>query len=108
MNPYSGTGRPLDEIGDVGVALVNGQVEAVAQSPAIGAIVVDVVPASIGRGSELSHVEDPDSDFHPNDAGYQLMVEALMEAYGLADLGETELRGFEDPIKLWELRWQED
>ena len=24
-----------------------------------------------------------------------------------ADLGETELRGFEDPIKLWELRWQE-
>jgi len=25
-----------------------------------------------------------------------------------ADLGETELRGFEDPIKLWELRWQEN
>ena len=24
-----------------------------------------------------------------------------------ADLGETELRGFEDPIKLWEVRWQE-
>ena len=24
-----------------------------------------------------------------------------------ADLGETELRGFEDPVKLWELRWQE-
>ena len=24
-----------------------------------------------------------------------------------ADLGETELRGFEDPIKLWELRWEE-
>ena len=23
-----------------------------------------------------------------------------------ADLGETELRGFEDPVKLWELRWQ--
>ena len=23
------------------------------------------------------------------------------------DLGETELRGFEDPVKLWELRWQE-
>ena len=22
-----------------------------------------------------------------------------------ADLGETELRGFEDPVKLWELRW---
>ena len=25
-----------------------------------------------------------------------------------ADLGETELRGFEDPVKLWELRWRED
>ena len=24
-----------------------------------------------------------------------------------ADLGETELRGSEDPVKLWELRWQE-
>ena len=24
-----------------------------------------------------------------------------------SDLGETELRGFEDPIKLWELRWRE-
>ena len=25
-----------------------------------------------------------------------------------SDLGETELRGFEDPVKLWELRWQEE
>ena len=25
-----------------------------------------------------------------------------------ADLGETELRGFEDPVKLWELRWQDE
>ncbi len=24
-----------------------------------------------------------------------------------SDLSETELRGFEDPIKLWDLRWQE-
>ncbi len=24
-----------------------------------------------------------------------------------ADLGETELRGFEDPVKLWALRWEE-
>ncbi|MCH7699771.1 MAG: adenylate/guanylate cyclase domain-containing protein [Chloroflexi bacterium] len=23
-----------------------------------------------------------------------------------SDLGETELRGFEDPVKLWELRWR--
>ena len=25
-----------------------------------------------------------------------------------ADLGDTELRGFEDPVKLWDLRWQDD
>ncbi|MCH7698378.1 MAG: adenylate/guanylate cyclase domain-containing protein, partial [Chloroflexi bacterium] len=25
-----------------------------------------------------------------------------------SDLGETELRGFEDPVKLWELRWEQD
>ena len=25
-----------------------------------------------------------------------------------SDLGETELRGFEEPVKLWELRWQGD
>ena len=25
-----------------------------------------------------------------------------------ADLGETALRGFEDPIKLWELRWRDE
>ena len=25
-----------------------------------------------------------------------------------ADIGETELRGFEDPVKLWEVRWRED
>ncbi|MCH7811310.1 MAG: adenylate/guanylate cyclase domain-containing protein [Chloroflexi bacterium] len=25
-----------------------------------------------------------------------------------ADLGETELRGFEDPVKLWEVRWREE
>ncbi len=24
-----------------------------------------------------------------------------------SDLGETELRGFEDPVKLWEVRWEE-
>ncbi|KKK50700.1 hypothetical protein LCGC14_3122380, partial [marine sediment metagenome] len=24
-----------------------------------------------------------------------------------ADLGETELRGFEDPVRLYEVRWRE-
>ena len=25
-----------------------------------------------------------------------------------SDLGETELRCFEDPVKLWELMWQDE
>ncbi|KKL55528.1 hypothetical protein LCGC14_2254490, partial [marine sediment metagenome] len=25
----------------------------------------------------------------------------------IADLGETELRGFEDPVRLYEVRWRE-
>jgi len=25
-----------------------------------------------------------------------------------ADLGETELRGFEDPVRLFEVRWREE
>ena len=32
---------------------------------------------------------------------------AAGKAFLFADLGETELRGFEDPVKLWELRWEE-
>ena len=32
---------------------------------------------------------------------------AAGKQFMFADLGETELRGFEDPVRLYELRWQE-
>ncbi len=32
---------------------------------------------------------------------------AAGKRFMFADLGETELRGFEDPVRLYELRWQE-
>ena len=32
----------------------------------------------------------------------------VVQGFLFSDIGETELRGFEDPVKLWELRWQED
>ena len=32
----------------------------------------------------------------------------LAKDFLFSDLGETELRGFEHPVKLWELRWRED
>ncbi len=31
---------------------------------------------------------------------------AAGKQFMFADLGETELRGFEDPVRLYELRWQ--
>ena len=47
------------------------------------------------------------------DAGQILAANVVRELaagkqFLFADLGETALRGFEDPIKLWELRWQEE
>ena len=32
---------------------------------------------------------------------------AAGKQFMFADLGETELRGFEDPVRLYELRWRE-
>jgi class 3 adenylate cyclase len=32
---------------------------------------------------------------------------AAGKRFMFADLGETELRGFEDPVRLYELRWRE-
>ena len=29
------------------------------------------------------------------------------KSYVYSDRGEVALKGFEDPVKLWELRWQE-
>ena len=31
----------------------------------------------------------------------------IMGAVNVSDLGETELRGFEDPVRLFELSWRE-
>ena len=33
---------------------------------------------------------------------------AAGKQFMFADLGETELRGFEDPVRLYELRWGQD
>jgi len=34
-------------------------------------------------------------------------LDAAGKQFLFSDLGETELRGFEDPVKLWELRWHD-
>jgi class 3 adenylate cyclase len=33
---------------------------------------------------------------------------AAGKSFLFADCGDTEMRGFEDPVKLWEVRWKED
>jgi len=35
------------------------------------------------------------------------LLGAAGKQFLFSDLGETELRGFEDPVKLWELRWHD-
>lgn len=36
-----------------------------------------------GRGGELTHTLDPTPDFHPNDAGYEVIARAFLETLGL-------------------------
>jgi class 3 adenylate cyclase len=35
-------------------------------------------------------------------------LDAAGKQFLFSDLGETELRGFEDAVRLYEVRWQED
>lgn len=81
MNPYSGTGAPVEAAGDVGVGLLNQQITAVAGSAAVAASVGDVASAFAARGPELTHLSDPRPDFHPNDAGYRVIADVLMATY---------------------------
>ena len=61
------------------------------------------------RGSGLSHCPNGDHA----EAGQIVAADVVRQLaagkqFLFADLGETELRGFEDPVKLWELRWQDE
>jgi lysophospholipase L1-like esterase len=81
FNPYSGSGKPLDEAGDLALPALNDPIEQAANSPAVDAEVVHLFDAFRGRAPDLTHVMEPEEDFHPNDAGYRLMADLLIAAY---------------------------
>jgi len=81
FNSYSGTGKPLEEVEDIILPLLNQQIGEIAALPGIDADVVHTFTAFNGKGGELTGVNGPEADFHPNDAGYRLLADLLIDAY---------------------------
>ncbi len=65
---------------------------------------VDLFGTSVDLAARLVDRAEP-GQIIASDVVRQL---AAGKQFLFSDLGETELRGFEDPIKLWELRWREE
>ena len=81
FNPYSGTGQPLEQAGDLVLPLLNKEISDVAALPDIDADVVETFDAFEGKGAQLTNVTGPEGDFHPNDAGYRLLADLIIAAY---------------------------
>ena len=81
FNPYSGSGKPLDEAGDLALPALNDTIEKAALASGTDAEVVHLFDDFRGRAPDLTHVMEREEDFHPNDAGYQLMADRLIAAY---------------------------
>lgn len=81
FNPYSGTGKPLEQAGDLVLPLLNKEIADVAAAPGIDADVVETFAAFEGKGGELTNVNGPQGDFHPNDAGYRVLADLVIAAY---------------------------
>jgi acyl-CoA thioesterase-1 len=82
-NPLSGTGGPLDAVGDAAVELFNRNVATAVAEPDVQARLADVFPLFQGRGPELTHVAELPPDVHPADSGHYLMAVAVVRALGL-------------------------
>jgi lysophospholipase L1-like esterase len=80
FNPYSGTGKPLEQAGDLVLPLLNKEISDVAATPGIDADVVQTFAAFEGKGAQLTNVNGPEGDFHPNDEGYRVLADLVMAA----------------------------
>lgn len=108
-NPFSGTGDAVDAPGDLAVAPINDAARAVAVSPAVKAVWVDLFTLFKGKAPELTHIMDADSNIHPNDAGYALIASAMTEALRAAvapppsppDVGNSPAGGEAPRLWLW-------
>lgn len=81
FNPYSGTGKPLEQAGDLVLPLLNKEISDVAATSGIDAAVVQTFAAFEGKGGQLTNVNGPEGDFHPNDEGYRLLADLVIAAY---------------------------
>lgn len=92
-NPFSGTGSPFEAAVDQAELGADGKVDCAAlanpanvglndlitcTAQALGATVVDVYPAFVGRGTQLTHIAQ--GDIHPTDAGYALIAHLFLRA----------------------------
>jgi lysophospholipase L1-like esterase len=80
FNSYSGTGQPTEATQEMLVTLINQKIATVAALSDVDAKVVDAYDAFKGRGADLTGVNGPTADFHPNDAGYRVITDLLIAA----------------------------
>ncbi len=81
-NFYSGSAHELEWTVEIALDRLNGVVIGVAQR--YGVLVADPRAPFEGHSEDLTHLADPASDFHPNDAGHGAIAEAFLEVLGLA------------------------
>ena len=81
FNSYSGTGRPLEDVADFILPPLNRRIAEVAALPGIEADVVHTFAAFDGKGGQLTNINGPGGDFHPNDDGYRVLADLLIDAY---------------------------
>ena len=82
-NLFSGTGHAFEQAADQAFGRLNDVIERVAARHDV--LVADPRAAFEGRGGELTHTLDATPDFHPNDAGYEVIADAFIEVLGLGD-----------------------
>ncbi len=80
-NLFSGTGHEFTRQAEAAFRLLNGVIVGVARR--LDVPTADPRRAFEGQGQNLTHLLDDTPDAHPNDAGYQEIADAFLEALGL-------------------------
>lgn len=82
-NLFSGTGHTFQRQAEIAFDLLDGVIVSVARRYDV--IVADARRSFDGRGHELGHLTDPTPDAHPNDDGYRVIADVVLEALGLGE-----------------------
>jgi lysophospholipase L1-like esterase len=98
FNPFSGTGASYEQAGELALLGADRRLDCAAAiedprqrgmndviacvAAEHGAVLVDVQPAFVGAGLELTHIGS--EDIHANDVGYAVIAEAFLDALAAA------------------------